>query len=216
MLKHLRNIFCPSPSPKLIKQRETMYEQHFGSSPRIYHSTNRVFPHIDVYHFEPGLQRDFHTLITGGMADYRQPVDDRPQRLELIIYVKAFEWWAANLLKMVAEYPAQNNTFFASYHTVPIGYRLTDTSDISAFLLAPSEREDLQTLALSQENEPVDYLTCIPITMIEHAFAREVSSENLYSKLKDACLDIHREDERESVVDYKPQETDQRRTSRPL
>src|SRR5688572_22340521 len=148
MMKFLRNLFAswPAPSPKTIAGRERVYVDHFSSSPEIFHSTDQVFPHVDVYHFKPDERRNQHTLITGGMAEYRQPVDGdaSPLRLELMLRVNTFEWWAANLLKMIAEYPAQQGTFFDAYHTVPIGYRLTDTSEISAFLLVPAEAEDLQ------------------------------------------------------------------------
>jgi hypothetical protein len=204
MLKLFRNLLARSPSPKVIGARETLYGQYFAASPKIYHSTNKVFPHIDVYHFEPTQERPFHTLITGGMANYRQPTDEGPARVELLIYVKEFEWWAANLLKMIAEFPAQNETFFAAYHTVPIGYRLTETAEISAFLLAPAEMEDSSRLSFSIEDDAVGYLVCVPITMIEHAFAREVSSEQLHQKLKQANVIVHANDERRSILDYKP------------
>jgi hypothetical protein len=210
MLRILRNLFSRPPSPKVITEREGLYAGYFGRAPEIYHSTNKVFPHIDVYHFEPTEGRPFHTLITGGMAEYRQPVHDAaaPERLELMIYIKTFQQWAANLLKIVAEYPAQNETFFAGYHTVPFGCRLTETAEISAFLLTPAESEDLSRLAFSVEAEPVDYLTCVPITMIEHAFAREVGSEDLHRRLEQANLLIHADDERRSIVDYTPKEMD--------
>lgn len=207
MLKLLRNLFARSPSSKVMGEREALYEGYFGVPPKIYHSANKVFPHIDVYHFQPTQDRPFHTLITGGMAEYRQPVDENSARLELLIYVKTFRWWAANLLKMIAEHPAQNQTFFAAYHTVPMGYRLTETAEISAFLLAPAEMEDSSRLSFSIEGEPVDYLVCAPITMIEHAFAREVSSEQLHQRLKKADAIIHTDDERRSIVDYIPKET---------
>jgi Suppressor of fused protein (SUFU) len=157
MLRLLRNLFAPAPSPEVIGERERRYESYFGAPPKVYHSKNKVFPHIDVYHF-------------------------------------------------FAEYPAQYQTFFDAFHTVPIGSRLTDTAEISAFLLAPAELEDLSRLSFSVEAEPVDYLVLVPITMTEHAFAREVGSEELHQLLKDSGLIIHGDDERRSIVDYTPKE----------
>jgi hypothetical protein len=69
VLKHLRNLFSRAPSPAVIQAREDLYTRYFGAAPEINHSTNRVFPHIDLYHFEPTPARPFHTLITGGMAE---------------------------------------------------------------------------------------------------------------------------------------------------
>jgi hypothetical protein len=195
MFKILKNLFARAPSPEVIKAREDLYTQYWGATPEINHSTNRVFPHIDVYHFSPTPARPFHTLITGGMAEYQQPVDEElaPRRLELMIQI-------------LAEYPAQNATFFAPYHTIPMGYRLTDTSEISAFMLAPPENEDLDKLSIAVDGEPVHYLLAIPITMTEHAYAREVSTDDLYQRLKQANLLVHADDGRQSVLDYTPKE----------
>ena len=68
------------------------------------------------------------------------------------------------------------------------------------------ETEDLTRLSFSVDGEPVDYLTCIPITIVEHAFAREVDSEELHRRLKEADLLIHADDERRAIVDYTPKE----------
>jgi hypothetical protein len=209
MLRILRNLFSRPPSPGVIEAREELYARYFEATPQINHSTNKVFPHVDVYHFEPTETRPFHTLITGGMAEYRQPVGDPvPKRLELMIYTQTFQYWALNLLKILAEYPAQNETYFAPRHTIPIGYRLSETSEISAFLLATPENEELTKLSFDLDGDPVEYLLVIPITMIEHAYAREVDTEDLYRRLKEVNLLIHADDERRSVLEYTPKETE--------
>jgi hypothetical protein len=208
MLRILRNLFSRAPSPAVIQAREELYRRCFGATPEINHSTNRVFPHIDIYRFEPTPARPFHTLITGGMAEYQQPVeeDSLPRRLELLMYLQPFQVWALNLLKGMAEYPAQQGVAFARWHTVPIGYRLTDTSEISAFLLAPLDTEDLSRLSFDGYDDPVEYLLAVPLTMTEHAYAREVGSEELYQRLKQADLLVHRDDHRPPVLEYEPLE----------
>jgi hypothetical protein len=204
MFKVLRNLLGELSSQDVIQKREAHYEKYFGCAPKIYHSTNEVFPHIDIYHFEPAGERAFHTLITGGMADYRQPKNgSAPRRVELMLYVAEFQWWAANLLKLVAEYPAENQTFFAAYHTIPMGSALTSSSEISAFLLVPPSAEDFSRLSFSVGGDQVEYLACIPITNTEHIFAQEVGSQQLHEKLKESNLLIHRDDNRKSILDYK-------------
>jgi hypothetical protein len=201
MLKRLRNFFAHSSHPKVIEAREALYKQVFNESPQTYHSTDCVFPHVDVYHFSPVVNRPYHTLITGGMAHYRQAVNGptAPLRLELLMHTGHFRYWEANLLKLLAEFPSQNKTYFTVYQTVPIGNRLTNTSQISAFLLTP-ETEIGGRLAFEIDSERVEYLLCVPITMSEHAFAREFGGEELYSRLKHANLLIHEDDERRSIV----------------
>lgn len=201
MLKILRNLLALSSHPRIIDAREILYKRCFNESPQIYHSTDCVFPHVDVYHFAPSEHRPYHTLITGGMAQYRQPVDGlfAPLRLELLLHTVYFRCWEANLLKLLAEFPFQNETYFSAYQTVPIGSRLTKTSEITAFLLAP-ETEMVGLLAFEIDAEVVEYLTCVPITMSEHAFAREFGGEELYLRLKGANLLIHEDDGRRSIV----------------
>jgi hypothetical protein len=210
MIRILRNLFSSSPSPQVIEKREDLYKSYWGATPEINHSTNRVFPHVDVYHFAPTRTRPYHVLITGGMAEYQQPVDQAlaPRRLELMIYIQTFQFWALNMLKILAEYPAQHGTSFAQFYTIPIGYRLNDASEISALMLAPPETEDLAKLSFDLYEDPVDYLLAIPITMTEHAYAREVGSEDLYRRLKQANLLVHVDDGRQSVLDYNPRETE--------
>lgn len=184
----------------MVKQRELLYTGCFGSSPSIYHSTDRMYPHVDIYHFAPFNSRSYHVLITGGMADYCQPVDvaNYPARIELLICISQFRWWTANLLKILGEFPAQNKTFLAAYHTVPIGYNLTETSQISAFLLAP-EFGCLSEAKLTVENAIVEYFRCLPITWDELEYARKYGGEELFAKLVSKELLVHKDDERKSV-----------------
>ena len=123
MLRILRNLFAPAPSARIIKAREETYIRHFGAEPTVYHSTNWVFPHVDIYVFAPTAVRPWYALVTGGMAEYQQPVADNaaPVRVELILQVGTITPTAVNLLKMLAEYPARFDTFLAKYHTVPLG-----------------------------------------------------------------------------------------------
>ncbi|MEX0715892.1 MAG: suppressor of fused domain protein [Planctomycetaceae bacterium] len=204
MLRILRNLFSSAPSPSRIEEREQVYQRFFGVPPAIFHSTDRGFPHIDVYHFEPTEARSFHTLITGGMAEYRQPGDEAraPRRLELMMYLQRREQWAVNSLKVMAEYPARYDTFFDAFHTLPMGATIAENSEISAFLLATPENEGLIGLEFDVEGDSVEYLLAIPITAAEHAFAVDVGSDVLYGRLKETNLLIHADAERRSIVDH--------------
>ncbi len=206
VFRFLRNLLTPSPSLETLEARDACYSAYFGEATNMYHSTNRVFPHIDLYHYGPTDARPFHIILTGGMAEYRQPVqyDDEPVRLELMMHLGSFQWWAANSLKVMAEYPARHGVFFARHHTVPLGCRLTEHSEISAILLAEPDAELTSGLSFSLEDEPVNYLLGIPITSAEHAFAMDVGCEELYQKLKECDCLVHTNDERPSVVEYTP------------
>ena len=92
--------------------------------------------HIDLIHYAPTVDRDFHYLLTSGMSD--RPMTDgglaigKPL-MELILALPAhwdisaegfknpITFQPVKLLKQLARYPHANNTYFEKYHTVSIG-----------------------------------------------------------------------------------------------
>jgi hypothetical protein len=209
LLRIVRNLLGPAPSPRVIKSREEVYIRNFGAGPSIYHSTNWVFPHVDIYDFAPATTRPFHVLITGGMAEYRQPVEEAagPSRVELILQIKVVRPEALNRLKMLAEYPARFDASFGNYHTVPIGEAWSEGSQINAILLAPVHDELASGLAFELEEDAVRYLLAVPITADEYSYAVEVDSVDLFRRLGESNLLVHSDDFRHSVVDYTSAET---------
>lgn len=209
MFKFLKNLFARAPSPRIIEAREAVYARHFGVDPTIYHSTDWKFPHVDVYEFAPNGSRQFHVLVTGGMSEYRQPVADDagPARVELVLQVGTVDQVAVTLLKLLAEYPSRFDTYFASYQTVPLGGSWGEGSEISAFLLAPVDNATSSGLAFERDGDAVDYLLAVPITRMEHAYAQEMDSKDLFRRLNEANLLVHADHRRRSVLEDCPDES---------
>ena len=92
--------------------------------------------HVDLIHYAPTVDRDFHYLVTSGMSD--QPMTDDGSAIdeplmELVLALPA-HWdiseegfknpdmfQPVKLLKQLARYPHANRTYLDKYHTVPVG-----------------------------------------------------------------------------------------------
>ena len=91
--------------------------------------------HIDLIHYAPTADRDFHYLVTSGMSD--RPMSNAGQAIseplmELILALPAHwdisaeglknpsTFQPIKLAKELARYPHANRTFFEKYHTVSI------------------------------------------------------------------------------------------------
>src|SRR5262249_53240268 len=149
---------------------------------------DHVFPHVDVYDFPPTAERPWHTLITGGMGDYRQPSTSEylPRRVELILRIRNFSLVHCAALKLLAEYPARCETLFGFFHTIAIGEAWGEGSSIRAVMFVFPDEADGKGLACAVNGEPLDYLMAIPITATEQEYAKEVDPRALYEMLREA------------------------------
>ena len=184
-------------------QRKNHYKQHFGEiDVPIYHSTDDIDPHIDIYQFPPSDDRRYWTFITGGMSNLPQTLPDGQQHYtELLTYANEPQPWIPNILKKVAEFPMRNNTFFYWGQTLDYG-TVTDTTPtlLTAFILLPPyfESDDLNILKF--DGDPVHFLWCVPITERECAYAVEHGSEALFDLMAKVDLDIAINVSRESII----------------
>lgn len=204
MFKRLLNFLTPyRPDLGFIKAREEAYERAFGVKAQILHSTDHKSPHVDLYVFPPAGQRDFVAIVTGGMSDLPMPVPDgsaAEAHVELIMGIAQHQHWATNLLKLVAEYPFDQGTFYDMHHTVPFGGELGDGSCLSAFLFV---RPRILPEGLAQfefEGRRIGFLQAVPITTAEHQFAVAQGSDKLEALLERQGYLITRNPNRPSVV----------------
>lgn len=172
--------------------REKMFNDNFGSAPRVYHETVPVLPHIDVLQYPPGHNdRDFWTLVTSGMSDRRMtfPKGFTPEcpRAELIFYCAEPRPEYLELLRILAHFPHDNASSFLPGDTMPNGNPpgpLFGNGPLDTILFAPTVTSPDDTISrkLRIESDPVDLLWVIPITSPECRLKLE--------KGFDALLDI--------------------------
>jgi len=204
MFKRLLNFLLPyRPDPGLIRAREEAYEGAFGVEPEILHSTDHKAPHIDLYVFPPACQRDFVAVLTGGMSDLPMAVPDMSAaeaHIELLMGVGEHQHWATNLLKLVAEYPFDQVTFYHVHHTVPFGGELGEGSSLAAFLFVQPRFLPQGLAAFELGGNRISFLQAVPITTAEHQFAVAEGSDKLEALLEKHGYLITRDPKRQSVV----------------
>ena len=204
MLKRILRFFAPyRPVLALIKAREEAYERAFSVQAQILHSTDHKAPHVDLYLFPPAGQRDFVAVVTGGMSDLPMPVPDggpAEVNIELIMGIGEHQHWATNLLKVVAEYPFDQGTFYDVHHTVPFGGELGDGSTLSAFLFVRPRFLPVRLAQFELDGRRIGFLQAVAITTAEHQFAVAEGSDKLEALLEKHGYLITQDANRQSVV----------------
>lgn len=204
MLKRLLSFLAPyRPELAFIKAREEAYERAFGVQAQILHSTDHEAPHIDLYVFPPAGQRDFVAIVTGGMSDLPMPVPEgraADAHVELVMGMGQHQHWATNLLKLVAEYPFDQGTFYDVHHTVPFGGELGDGSSLSAFLFVQPRFLPENLARFEFDGRRIRFLQAVAITTVEHQFAIAEGSDKLEALLEKHGYLITREPIGRSVV----------------
>jgi hypothetical protein len=103
-------------------------ERHVGPIGFVLHERRSHLVHIDVHHVAPGGGRPFHTLVTSGMSQRPMTV---PPGSEDFAHAELFlvlppDWdvsvvWPIDLLRQLARYPHEWETWLGCGHTVRNG-----------------------------------------------------------------------------------------------
>lgn len=108
-------------------------ERSVGPIHMVFHEIVSDRLHIDVYHVAPDATRPFHTLVTSGMSEAAMNTPDEVGEFrfaELSILLaptwdlrqESFEdenhYWPIRLLKTLARYPGENDTWLGYGHSV--------------------------------------------------------------------------------------------------
>ncbi len=194
------------PTPLEIRERH--YEEFFGPiTEPVVHSIDSKVPHIDIYQFAPHGERDFWTLITGGMSDEPQFLPDSvPEyvtgRTEIMMYVRQPEGWMFNVLKGLAGMPFDDLTFLHWWHSVPNGKPMTvQPSGLTNFLFLPPYHEDDGFDELKIGDTKIHILWLVPITDAELKYKLDHGAEALLEVFDDRGLDIVVDEDRQSLVE---------------
>jgi len=109
-------------------------ERHFGKIEMVWHEMISDLVHVDVHWVKPTADRNYHTLVTSGMSDRPMTAPEGAEAYrygELVICLppdwqlsmEAFEderwYWPVRLLKVLARFPHEYDTWLYIGHTVP-------------------------------------------------------------------------------------------------
>lgn len=166
-----------------------LLEQHIeatiGPIEYVYHELGSYDLHIDVYYVAPSADRKFHTFVTGGMSSRAMNTHGEVEGkcfAELMVLLPP-EWlvsddalkqnryaWPIDLLKFLARYPHENDTWFSIGHSIPNGKparRLGEGVDWKAVLLLPSVLiPDVAQMVLPS-GDRVNFLCIVPLYIEE-------------------------------------------------
>jgi len=167
---------------RLAAEREKIYPSLFGKEWRVVSEPAEEGPPIDVYLFAPGGQtgeeRDFFTLVTGGLSDERMKLPEGSpfRRAELVLYVDEPSERHVALLLWLASLPlVQEKTWYGPGTTMTNGnppQPIFDGSSLDCYLfLYPIVADDAKVHErLTLEGDPTALLWVVPITSAERQF----------------------------------------------
>jgi hypothetical protein len=171
------------------EERERVYSELFGEYDIVLHELLPLIPHIDVYRFPPNGKRDFFTFVTGGMSDLPMNAPDELgndyRRAELVFYSTKNRDDYSELLRRLAHFVHDNNTWLHWGHTMPNGQPpepLFDTKNLDTLFFMPSIVRPDSTLGdrLQIESDPVQLIWCVPITTAECQLKLDNGTDALY------------------------------------
>ena len=151
----------------------------------VHHELGFDDPRIDVYYVAPSPDRQFHTFVTCGMSS--RPMNthgevEGNQFAELMVLLPR-EWpvsddalkknryaWPIDLLRSLARYPHENDTWFGIAHSIPNGgpaRPLGEGVDWKAVLLLPPLLLPDAGQMVLPSGERVDFLCMVPLYIEE-------------------------------------------------
>jgi hypothetical protein len=154
--------------------------------------------HIDVHSVKPTAERPYHTLVTSGMSD--RPMNAPEQAsdckfAELMLCLppdwpldeKSWEeprwYWPVYLLKMLARFPHEYQTWLWWGHTMPNGDPAEpyaeNTQLCCALLLAPTLFDDSFSQLEIDGEKTIHFLSIVPLYQEEIAFKLDKGAEAL-------------------------------------
>lgn len=204
---------------KLVQRIEAHIERYIGVTPsQAFQEIVSEIVHIDVHWLSPTPERDYHILITSGMSQRPMTVPKEAkafQYAELVICLpsawkvslEAFKdeanYWPVRLLKTLARFPHEYDTWLGQFHTVRNG-ALCDpyTKELrfcSAFIV-PLALFDHDFMHLKLTKRVIHFHGVIPIYPEEMEFKLKHGGKALLDRLDEAGIVELLDVDRPSVV----------------
>lgn len=181
---------------------ETYIDNNFGNSENVFHEIVSPDIHCDIYVIEPTEERNYYTLVTGGMGAYNMHVPDHfnsPVNAELVINLPADwkvnsqeekDYWPLRWLKILARLPIQQQTFLGWGHTIPTGEPIEGTDFTGFMLLSADSKDEADEVACLKmpTGREVYFYHIIPVYEQEMAFKLENDAGELLDKFSEADI----------------------------
>lgn len=176
-------------APPDIDEIQSHIETHIGKIGSIFHELVSDLVHIDVFYIKPTPERNYITLVTGGMS-YRPmntpPGNEAYQYTELMLCLPP-DWpltmedmknernyWPIRQLKTLARFPHEYDTWLGFGHTIPNGNRprpFASNTKLCGMMLFPPTLFTKEFLALhSSTGKTILFFNLIPLCNAEMDF----------------------------------------------
>ena len=174
-------------------------ESHVGPVATVFHELISDLVHIDVHIVEPRPDRNCYTLVTSGMSDRAMQAPDGYSAFrfsELLIslpadwpmsqesWKDAVNYWPIRMLKFLARFPHEYQTWLWSMHTIPNGNPpepfASNTQMTGAILLPPvTLPQEFHELVIDPE-KTIHFHSVIPLHSDEMDLKLKKGAEALF------------------------------------
>jgi hypothetical protein len=182
---------------------ETHIAGQFGDFANVFHEIASPDIHCDICIIEPNEARDYYTLVTMGMGAHHMNVPEelreyKLERAELLICLPPYwevsnndeRWyWPIRLLKAMARFPGENNTWFGYGHSVtgsePAEPYDENTELCGVMLCMPYPFGQEASVCPLPDGSEVNFYLLMPVHQDEMEYKRAHSAEDLEELLDD-------------------------------
>lgn len=185
---------------------EKHIEHYYGNFEFVFHEKVSPDIHVDICLIPPSEECNWYTLVTMGMGAHLMNVpnqlkEEQLERAELVIclpeywkldkeHLKDEKWyWPIRLLKELARFPGENNTWLGWGHTVSYDGPLSYTTELCASILInpPCGNVGGNTCTLP-DGEEVNFYQVIPLYRDELEYKLKNGTQKLLDKMDDNIL----------------------------
>lgn len=185
---------------------EKHIEHYYGNFEFVFHEKVSPDIHMDICLIPPSEECNWYTLVTMGMGAHLMNVpnqlkEEQLERAELVIclpeywkldkeHLKDEKWyWPIRLLKELARFPGENNTWLGWGHTVSYDGPLSYTTELCASILInpPCGNVGGNTCTLP-DGEEVNFYQVIPLYRDELEYKLKNGTQKLLDKMNDNIL----------------------------
>lgn len=170
---------------------EDYISEHLGKFDDVFHELVSPDIHCDIYIIKPTPERNYYTLVTGGMGAFDMFVPEGYQgaiNTELMIHLPAYwnvkseeekDYWPIRWLKILARLPIEQQTYLGWGHTIPTGEPLEGTQFDCFMLIGAEDKNNENALASLPSGREVQFFTLVPLYEQETLFKLENGAEAL-------------------------------------
>jgi len=202
--KEPKKPFTPAfGEPEHIKALSDHIEKHIGNPSRVFHELISDLVHLDVHIVPPTTTRNFYTLVTSGMSAraMKAPVGAEDWAYaELLIclppdwplqdenFKDEINYWPIRLLKILARFPHQYDTWLSVFHSIPFGNPPTSIAANVPFtgaMLTPPRLapEEFWRFRIHPELT-INFLAVVPLYTEEINFKLTKSGNELFDRFE--------------------------------